>query len=256
MKHYSGSLAYKILFLISSIIPFVGGIIFVDSAINYYKIRKCLDHYESIFNLCAVINEYYYLIIVLSGLFFNFTAILLYKLKKIHQLTYMQVNFLYFGLYPFLFNHYFNSPYLIVLLAIGLFMLIGYFMVNQKYYINKFKFMLLVIFVLSIAYPFTRGFKDLIYYYFEDKWAGPLDFATDNSGKDVWSNDIQLLLIGVNQLNLNEFSSEGFSHTFVDVAAWPIQHKDKSRWIVYKGSDNHKECILKWESSGIYISYC
>ena len=104
----------------------------------------------------------------------------------------------------------------------------------------------------------SKGFKDFIYYYIEDKWISFSDFPKHNTGKEVWQKDIQTLLVGINKFKLKEFSTIGIgNNSFIDAAAWPIRHTGGSRWIVHKKSASlNAKCKIKWELNGIYISYC
>ena len=158
--------------------------------------------------------------------------------------------------------------------------------IKSKININTLNVTIMVFFAISLIYPFARGFKDFVYYYTEDKWISFSDFPKHNTGKEVWSKEIQTILIGINKLRLKEFSTMNITanYTFISAAAWPIRHKRESRWIVHKKlvqpdetelnkvdfpfsrlnrtleGDNKlaqlAKCKLKWASNGIYISYC
>ena len=122
--------------------------------------------------------------------------------------------------------------------------------IKSKININILKVTIIIFFLISLIYPFARGFKDFVYYYAEDKWISFSDFSKHNTGKEVWPKSIQTLLLGINELNLKDFSTIGIGYdSFIDAAAWPIRHvvhgrgygykrgimdKRKSRWIVHR----------------------
>ena len=270
---------------ISLIIPYTTGIIFIDAFSNYYHIRKCVTFDESSLSLCLIINAYYILMINMIGVIFVISAIVLMIFKNYHRLNFIQINFLFLCFYTFLLSNYIR-PELLIIITATIFLFIYLIFIKSKININTLNVTILIFFVITLIYPFARGFKDFVYYYTEDKWISFSDFPIHNTGKEVWPKEIQTLLIGINKLRLKEFSTINFApyDTFVSAAAWPIRHKSGSRWIVHKNTalpdktelntgffplnrfsrtlegDTklmlHARCELKWESNGIYISYC
>jgi len=285
----------KVLFLsmISILIPYFGGIIFSDAFSKYYYIRKCDIIDASILNICSIINIHYILMINIAGMIMVASAILLLKFNKIHNLNFRQVNLMYLCFYSFIIAEYVNQG-LLIIIASSIFALTYFILIRSKHDINTLNLTIMVIFVISVIYPFAKGFKDFVYYYTEDKWISFSDFPKHNTGKEVWSKSIQTLLLGINELKLKDFSTiEIGDNSFISVAAWPIRHlvhgrsygyKRGSRWIVHKElvqleetelntevfplsrlnrtlvGDNKltqfARCKLKWSSNGIHISYC
>ena len=265
---------------ISLIIPYTAGIIFIDAFSNYYHIRKCETFDESSFSLCLIINAHYILMINMVGVIFVISAIVLMIFKNYHQLNFIQINFMYLCFCTFLVSNYIK-PELLILITAAIFLLIYFIFIKSKININTLNLTIMVFFVISLTYPFARGFKDFVYYYTEDKWISFSDFPKHNTGKEVWSKSIQTLLLGINELKLKDFSTIGIgNNSFIDAAAWPIRHTRGSKWVVHRKildmddstyspfrSFNRKlegdrvfskyaKCKLKWESNGIYISYC
>ena len=243
---------------ISLIIPYTAGIIFIDAFSNYYHIRKCETFDESSLSLCLIINAHYILMINMVGVIFVISAIVLMIFKNYHQLNFIQINFMYLCFCTFLVSNYIK-PELLILITAAIFLLIYFIFIKSKININILNVAIMVFFVISLIYPFARGFKDFVYYYTEDKWISFSDFPKHNTGKEVWSKEIQTLLIGINKLRLKEFSTMSIAadNTFISAAAWPIRHKRESRWIVHrKLVQPFARCKLKWSSNGIHISYC
>ena len=270
---------------ISLIIPYTAGIIFIDAFSNYYHIRKCETFDESSLSLCLIINAHYILMINMAGVIFVISAIVLMIFKNYHQLNFIQINFMYLCFCTFLVSNYIR-PELLILITAAIFLLIYFIFIKSKNNINILNVAIMVFFVISLIYPFARGFKDFVYYYTEDKWISFSDFPKHNTGKEVWPKEIQTLLIGINKLKLKEFSTMSIAadNTFISAAAWPIRHKSGSRWIVHKKLFQPDEtefnmvvfpfsrlnrtlvgdkkltqfarCKLKWSSNGIHISYC
>jgi hypothetical protein len=243
---------------ISLIIPYTAGIIFIDAFSNYYHIRKCETFDESSLSLCLIINVHYILMINMVGVIFVISAIVLMIFKNYHQLNFIQINFMYLCFCTFLVSNYIK-PELLILITAAIFLLIYFIFIKSKININTLNVTIMVVFLISLIYPFARGFKDFVYYYTEDKWISFSDFPKHNTGKEVWSKEIQTLLIGINKLRLKEFSTMNIAadSTFISAAAWPIRHKRESRWIVHKKLvQPFARCKLKWSSSGIHISYC
>ena len=267
------------------IIPYTAGIIFIDAFSYYYHIRKCETFDETSLSLCSIIDTHYIFMINVVGVIFVVSSIVLMIFKTYHKLNFIQINFLYLCFYTFLISNYI-IPELLILLTAAIFLLIYFMFIKSKININILKVTIIIFFLISLIYPFARGFKDFVYYYTEDKWISLSDFAEHNTGKEVWPKEIQTILIGINELKLKEFSARGFTpyETFISAAAWPIRHKSESRWIVHKNNiqldipelskgilhikeENHTlegdnklsqyaRCVLIWESNGIHISYC
>ena len=274
-----------LIYTISLIIPYTAGIIFIDAFSNYYHIRKCETFDESSLSLCLIINAHYIFMINMAGVFFVISAIVLMIFKNYHQLNFIQINFMYLCFCTFLVSNYLK-PELLILITAVIFLLIYFIFFKSKNNINTLNVAIMVFFVISLIYPFARGFKDFVYYYTEDKWISFSDFPKHNTGKEVWPKEIQTLLIGINKLRLKEFSTMSFApyNTFISAAAWPIRHKSGSRWIVHKKLFQPDEtefntvvfpfnrlnrtlegdiklaqfarCELKWSLNGIHISYC
>ena len=254
----------KVLLLasISILIPYFGGIIFSDVVSKYYHIRKCqylID--ESALNFCSIINIHYILMINIAGMIWVASAIILLKFKNIHRLNYTQINLMYLCFYPFIIAEYINQGLLIIIVS-SIFALTYFILIRSKHDINILNLTIMVFFLISLIYPFARGFKDFVYYYTEDKWISFSDFPKHNSGKEVWGKSIQTLLLGINELKLKEFSTIGIGvESFINAAAWPIRHTRESRWIVHRkfldmDDSIYAKCELKWSSNGIHISYC
>ena len=241
----------------SLIILCTAGIIFIDAFSKYYHIRKCETFDESSLSLCLIINVHYIVMINMIGVIFVISAIVLMIFKNYHQLNFIQINFMYLCFCTFLVSNYIK-PELLILITAAIFLLIYFIFIKSKININTLNVTIMVFFVISLIYPFARGFKDFVYYYTEDKWISFSDFPKHNTGKEVWPKEIQTLLIGINKLRLKEFSTMSFApyNTFISAAAWPIRHKSGSRWIVHKKLAQFASCKQKWALNGIYISYC
>ncbi len=240
----------------SAIIPYISGIIFIDAFSKYYFIRKCEIVDASTINICSIIKFNYIAMINLAGIIFVISAIFFIIIKKFHKLNYTQINFMYLCIFSFLIKDYIKPELMIMIF--GCILMLTYFtFIKFKFNIKILDLTIIFLFIISLIYPFARGFKDFVYYYTEDKWISFSDFPKDGTGQEVWTKDIQMLLIGIKELELKEFSSIGIGNsTFIDVAAWPIRHKRNSRWVVHKKNEMGDKCELKWTLDGVNISFC
>ena len=249
----------RLLNLMSISIPYFGGVIFAKECSIYYQIRKCNIIDDTTLNMCSFITINHVLLLNIVGILWVALAIILLKYKNIHRLGFIQINLMFICFYCFLLGEYINQGFIIILVT-SVFTFTYLILVKSIFNINIINLIIFIVFSLSMIYPFVRGFKDFIYYYSEDKWINFNDYPIHNTGKEVWSKDIQTLLIGLNELKIKNFSSiEIGDRTFINSAAWPIKHikHQKNGWMAHrKNTILNSKCINKWKLNGIYFSYC
>ena len=97
----------------------------------------------------------------MAGVIFVISAIVLMIFKNYHQLNFIQINFMYLCFCTFLVSNYIR-PELLILITAAIFLLIYFIFIKSKININILNVTIMVYCLISLIYPFARGFKGFV----------------------------------------------------------------------------------------------